>query len=226
MRDVLAPPAADRSTLPLLRELVRSYARDARVRSVAVIGNAPMPPSDERAATIDGCDLVVRVNSFVLDTAGSPRCQGGRADVVLFNRLTRATPHFLAGYGDRLYLLAEPMRVHGAREMWPTSWPSDLGLVPVSNRDVTAPLCTLLGVPWHEERLAPTTGTLAAYLAVTMFDTADVVLTGFSFLDDPRQTSWQHQFGDSCPVGREHRLANEAALMHSWLDTERVRRLR
>lgn len=210
----------------MLRGLVRSYAGNAAVRSVAVVGNAPLTPSDDRADAVDAADLVIRVNSFVLDDPGQPRSQGRRVDVVLFNRLTRATPWFFHAYTERLYLLVEPMRMHGNPEMWPTSWPVDLGLVPVSNRDFTAPLSDLLTLPWHEQRLAPTTGTMAAYVALTLFPDADVLLTGFSLVDDPHQTSWAHQFGDSCPVGKEHRIGNEAELMRTWASRGRVRLLR
>jgi len=217
-------------TLDRLREVVSAYStsvcRADEVRSVAVVGNAPLPPSDERADAIDAADVTVRVNSFVLDSPGRPRCQGSRADVVLFNRLLRATPWFFADYGRRLYLLVEPMRIHGTREIWPTSWPSDLGSIPVPNREVTIPLCELLGLPWRTERVAPTTGTMAAYLALTLFPAADVTFTGFSFLDEPDQTHWRHQWGDSCRVGKEHRIGNEAELMRSWLMEGRARFLR
>lgn len=221
-----SPHIAWEQTLGMLRGLVRSYAGDEAVRSIAVVGNAPLAPSDERAQAVDAADLVLRVNSFVLDEPGQPRTQGRRVDVVLFNRLTRVTPWFFHAYTQRLYLLVEPMRMHGNPEMWPSSWPPDLGLVPVSNRDFTAPLCDLLGIPWHEERLAPTTGTMAAFVALTLFPAADVVLTGFSIVDDPQQTSWAHQFGDSSPVGKEHRIAHEAALISSWLAQGRARLLR
>jgi len=211
-----------------LRALVAAYsaADPGRVGSVAVVGNAPLAPSDARADEIDAADLAIRVNSFVLDSPGRPRAQGHRADVVLFNRLLRATPEFFAGYAARLYLLVEPMRMHGNRELWPTSWPPDLGLVPVPNREVTAPLSELLGVPWREQRLAPTTGTMACYLALTLFPETDVAFTGFSFLDAPDQTRWQHQWGDSCRVGREHRIGSEAVLMRSWLESGQARFLR
>lgn len=218
------------STVDDLRSLICAYSRPTtssrQPGSVAVVGNAPLLPSDTRADAIDSAELVIRVNSFVLDSPGRPRCQGARADVVLFNRLLRATPWFFAGYRQRLYLLVEPMRMHGNRETWPTSWPVDLGLVAVPNRDIAAPLSELLSVAWREQRLAPTTGTLACYLALTLFPEADVLLTGFSFLDDPGQTHWQHQWGDSCPVGREHRIGDEAALVRTWLATGRAHFLR
>ena len=70
------------------------------------------------------------------------------------------------------------------------------------------------------------TSTTAAWLAVTLFPDADVRLAGFSFVDQPDQTSWQHQWGDSVAVGPEHRIAAEARLFRSWLDQGRARMLR
>jgi len=200
-----------------------SYARVPSPRKVSVLGNAPLGASDGRADDIDSADLVIRVNSFVTDTPGAARCQGARTDVVVWNRITRATPFLYAGYRERLYLMVEPMRMHGSEEMWPSSWPEDLGLVPVPNGAVAARLADELDIAWQSERLAPTTGLTAAYLAVTLFPDADILLAGFSFLDDPHQTSWQHQWGDSCAVGREHRIDAEARLMASWLDLSRAR---
>jgi hypothetical protein len=211
--------------LVALRQLAVAYAVRQPVRSVAVVGNAPMVPDEARAATIDGADLVIRVNSFVLDRPGEAPCQGSRADIVVLNRITRATCFLFDRYPERLYLLVEPMRMYGNREMWPASWPADLGLVPVPNREVVQPLNERLGYSWREERLAPTTGLTAAWLATLLFARADLLLTGFSMLDDPAQTSWQHQWGDSCSVGREHRLDREADLLRSWRDSGRVRLL-
>lgn len=209
----------------LLAPLMSAYSAAGEVRSVAVVGNAPLAPDPERAETIDSADLVVRVNSFVLDRPDEPACQGRRVDVVVWNRITRATEFVYADYRRRLYLMAEPMRMHGNPEMWPTSWPADLGLVPVPN-DVVRGLNDRLGLPWREERLAPTTGTLACYLARTAFPDAELLMTGFSFLDDPDQTEWRHQWGDSCPVGREHRISAEAELLGGWLGSDRARFLR
>ena len=214
------------SATAALRELVAAYARSSTVRTVTVVGNTPLEPSDLRARTIDGSDLVVRMNSFVLDVPGRPACQGSRTDVVVWNRITRASEFVFHDYRDRLYALVEPMRLHGNPEMWPTSWPADLGLTSVSNRAFTRPLNDLLGTPWREERLAPTTGTLATYVLTRLFPDAEVRVTGLSFLDDPDQRSWQHQWGDWCPVGREHRIEQESRLLRSWVDTGRIRRLR
>jgi len=185
-----------------------------------------MQPDEGRADEVDSADLVIRVNSFVMDRPGHPRCQGARADVVVWNRITRATEFLYDRYRERLYLLVEPMRMHGNPEMWPESWPRDLGLLAVPNGEVAARLNDELGYSWREEGLAPTTGLTAAWLAVTLFDDADVVLAGFSFLDDPHQTSWRHQWGDECPVGPEHRIDAEARLMQSWIDGGRARFVR
>lgn len=214
-----------REGLSYLRDLMAAYARRTPVRQVAALGNAPLAPSDERADAIDAADLVLRVNSFVLDEPRQPRAQGSRADVVVWNRITRPTRHTFDHYRDRLYLLAEPMRAHGFPEMWPASWPQDLGLVPLPNREVLAGLGDELGVPWREERLAPTTGLTAAWLAVTLFPEATTLLGGYSFLDDPEQTGWGYQGGGWSPVGREHRIDAEGALMQSWIASGRAVRL-
>ena len=208
-----------------LRELMATYARDREVRSVAVLGNAPLEPSDARADQIDGADLVIRVNSFVLDRPGRPRAQGSRADVVVFSRMIQATSDFFAGYRSRLYVMLEPMRMYGRPEMWPQSWPRDLGHVVARNDAVAVPLNEELGLPWREERLAPTSGTTAAWLAITCFPDADVRIAGLSFVDNPEQTTWQHQWGDEVKVGPEHRIAAEAQLIRGWIDTGRARLL-
>jgi len=218
-------PAQDLATQSLF-ELMSAYARRSPVSSVAVVGNAPLPPDPDRAAAIDAADLVIRMNSFVMDVPGGAPCQGSRVDVVVWNRITRATEFVFSDYRNRLYVLVEPMRLHGNPEMWPSSWPEDLGFVPVPNRGVTTSLNELLGVPWRAERLAPTTGTLASYLAVTLFPDADVLLTGLSYVDDPAQTRWQHQWGDECPVGPEHRIAQEGELIRSWIAEGRARFMR
>jgi hypothetical protein len=58
---------------------------------------------------------------------------------------------------------------------------------------------------------------MAAWLARTSYPAAELVLTGFSFVDDPNQTSWMHAAGDACVVGREHQIAAEARLFETWL---------
>ncbi len=219
---------SDPAPLATLRALATAYARvpvGEPVRRVAVVGNAPMEPSEERAAQIDGCDLVFRVNSFVLDTPGQPAAQGRHADVVVWSRLVKATPHLFDRYRERLFVLLEPMRMFGRPEVWPASWPADLGFAVARNDEVGIPLNEELGLPWREEQLAPTSGTTAAWLALRLFPAAEVLLTGLSFVDAPDQTSWDHQWGDSVRVGAEHRIAAEATLVRGWRDAGRVRML-
>jgi hypothetical protein len=201
----------------LLRELACAYARSPRVRSVAVVGNRPMDPDPERAAAVDGCDLVVRVNGFRLDDAVDETTYGRRADVVFFNRALRATPWFFTDYQDRLYLLVEPGRLHWEPDLVPSWWPADLGQVHVDNDDLTVPLSIELGLDSRAEGLWSTTGTMAAWWARTTFPDAQLHLAGYSFVDDPLQTRWEHASGDDCIVGPEHRIAREADLMRGWV---------
>lgn len=209
-------------SLAQMRELADTYAARLPVRDVAVIGNAPLDPSPERAAAIDACDVVVRVNSFVVDHPGEEPRMGTQTHLVLWSRLVIATPDLYAGYRDRLYVLLEPMRMYGRPEVWPQSWPADLGFVPASNREVAIPLNEELGLPWREEHLAPTTGTTAAWLAARLWPEATVHLAGLSFIDEPEQTSWDHQFGDSVAVGPEHRIAAESVLLRRMIADGRL----
>lgn len=208
--------------LACLRDLMATYATRTPVRSVAVLGNAPLGPSDDRAQAIDDADLVIRVNSFVLDVPGDPRAQGSRADVVIWNRITRPTRFTFDRYRERLYLLAEPMRFHGRLEVWPMSWPPDLGFVPLPNGELLTRIGDELDIPWRTEKLAPTTGFTAAWLAVSLFPESDILLSGFSFVDDPGQTEWSYQIGGSSPVAPEHRIDAEARVMADWLKEERI----
>lgn len=208
--------------LQVLRDLADSYAARLPVRDVAVVGNAPLAPSRERADAIDACDVVIRVNSFVADRPGEEPRQGSRTHVVLWSRLVIATPDLFAGYRDRLYVLLEPMRMYGRPEVWPASWPRDLGFVTASNREVAIPLNEELGYDWRSEGLAPTTGTTAAWLAARLWPSATVHLAGISFIDQPDQTSWDHQFGDSVAVGPEHRIAAESVLLRRMIAAGRL----
>ncbi|HET6152203.1 MAG TPA: hypothetical protein VFE15_04560 [Marmoricola sp.] len=214
--------------LAALRALADGYARRLPVRRVAVVGNAPLEESAERAAAIDACDVVIRVNSFVLDhpEKDGRHGQGRRCDIVLWSRLVVATPDLFDGYRERLYVLLEPMRMYGRPEMWPQSWPADLGFTPAPNRAVAIPLNETLGIPWREERLAPTTGTTAVWLAATLWPEAALLVTGLSFIDDPDQTRWSHQFGDSVAVGPEHRIRAESVLLSHWAADGRMELLR
>ena len=202
--------------------LMRAYARHDDVRSVAVVGNAPLEPDSARAATIDACDLIVRVNGFALDRPGHPACLGSKVDLVVFNRALRPTPWVFDDYRNRLYLLVEPGRLHWEPELIPDWWPADLGFVAVPNREITLPLADALGLPVRTEPTWATTGTMAIWLAATRFPEAAIQLAGFSFIDDPTQTSWLHAWGEGCLVGPEHQIAAESRLVNSWLDSGRA----
>jgi hypothetical protein len=202
--------------LSVLRTLTDAYARRP-VRTVAVVANAPLAPSAERAALIDSCDLVFRINGFALDRAAGTAAAGTRADVVVFNRALRATPWFFRDYRDRLYLLVEPGRLHWEPATLPDWWPADLGFVTVPNREVTIPLSQELGIDSAEDARWATTGTMTAWIARLLYPQAQVHITGFSFIDDPDQTSWEHATGAPCVVGPEHVLARESELLRRWI---------
>lgn len=214
--------AEDAWALGHIDGLMRAYARNGEVNSVAVVGNAPLEPDPARAAAIDACDLVVRVNGFALDKPGDPVRVGSKVDVVVFNRGLRATPWVFQDYRSRLYLLVEPGRLHWEPELIPDWWPADLGFVAIPNREVTVPLADALGLPVRTEPTWATTGTMAVWLAATRFSAAALHLAGFSFVDDPTQTSWLHAWGEGCVVGPEHQIATESRLLNSWLESGRA----
>jgi hypothetical protein len=213
----------DAQLLALMREHVASFA-DGPVRTVAVVGNAPMEPSRERAERIDACDLVVRVNSFWCDEAGEPPSHGRRTHVVVFNRLLRATPHLFRDHRNRAYFLTEGGHVTIRRlRPYPTYWPQDLGVWPIPNRAVVAGLRHALDPAGEEDELVvPTTGTTAAWLPHLLFPDARLLLTGYSFLKDPHQTSWAHHKGGTVPVVAHHKIGREGALLQSWVDAGRA----
>ncbi len=200
----------------MLRSLAEAYAARQPV-TVAVVGNAPLEPSEERAALMDSCDLVFRVNGFRMDEPNGPPAVGSRTNVVVFNRALRATPWFFRDYRQRLYLMVEPGRLHWERPTRPAWWPDDLGAVTISNRDVVVPLASAMGIDARRDAVWATTGTTMAWLALAMFPETRVHLTGFSFVDRPEQTSWEHAYGDPSPVGPEHVIERESALMREWL---------
>ncbi|GAA1841424.1 hypothetical protein ACFQZV_12460 [Microbacterium koreense] len=208
--------------LPRLRALAETFARELPVRRVAVVGNQPLDPSPERAHTIDTADLVFRVNGFRADDPGEPTV-GHRTDVVVFNRGVRPTPWLFEAYTQRLYLLIEPGRMHWEPEQYPHFWPRDLGFITVSNRDVILPLNAAMGLDALRDGLWATTGMTMIWIARTLFPEAVCDVTGMSFVDEPDQRSWSHAYDTDCPVGPEHRLALEAALVRTWIDEKSVR---
>ncbi len=213
------------STLDYLRLMVTAYARSTDVRSIAVVGNAPLEPSPQRAAAIDRCDVVFRCNSFILDTPDTPPQQGARVDVVVFNRGLRATPFVFNHYRERLYLVVEPGRLYREPTRRPRWWPADLGIANVPNREVTLTLSQLLGLDSRNRREWPTTGLMSVWIAMMLFPAAEIMIAGFSMIDRPDQTEWRHAWGDSCPVGSEHQIAREGRLLAAWIDEGRIRLL-
>ncbi len=225
-----APPATAAPGLRTIEALLVAYAERTNVQKVAVVGNAPIAPSAERAEEIDSADLVIRVNSFVLDGDSDPPTQGRKAHCVVFNRNLVATPLSFEGYRDRLFLLSEAAQIYVGRRRfqrhiveWPVWWPPDLGCVAVPNSAFTIPLLEEMRVPWREQTVIPTTGTLAVYIARTCFPAADLVIAGFSMLDHPHQKEWRHQWGDKSPVGPSHWLAEEGAMLERWIAEGRLR---
>ncbi len=203
--------------LGVLRSLCLAYAAASQIRTLAVVGNAPMDPDVQRAEVIDSADIVFRVNGFRLDDPHGRASVGTRTHVVVFNRALRATPWFFHEYRRRLYLMVEPGRLHWEVERWPAWWPPDLGHVVLSNREVILPLSAELGLPTQQEPVWATTGVAALYLARTLFPSAHVIAAGFSMIDDPDQRWWPHSYGEGSPVGAEHVLHAESALLASWV---------
>lgn len=206
-----------------LADLVRSYAPYSEVRSIAVVANAPLTPDADRASAIDACDLVIRCNSFVLDRPSRPRRLGRKVNVVVFNRALVATPDTFDRYRDRLYLMVEPGRLHREPSYYPGWWPTDLGVVPVPNATITLPLSRALRLPTETEPQWATTGLMSMWIARTLFPDAEMLISGFSMIEQPDQTEWSHEFGDSCIVGPEHRIAVEGSYLRTLVDSQRVR---
>jgi hypothetical protein len=219
------PARTPESTLEVMRAMVQAYAERPDVRRTAVVANAPLEPDPQRAADIDGCDVVIRCNSFVLDEPGAPAAVGRKVHVVVFNRALRAAPRVFDSYRDRLYLMVEPGRLHWEPDFRPRWWPDDLGQLLVPNREITIPLSDALGLPSRTKPVWATTGVMSAWIALTLFPDAELTLAGFSMIDHPDQDKWEHAWGDSCPVGPEHRIGPEGTLLRSWIDQGRARRL-
>lgn len=208
------------------RELFAAFARGRRApETITVVGNAPLPQDPDRARLIDDSDLVLRMTTFALDEFGGPPCYGRRTNVVVVHRGVLASPHTFADYKSRLYLLAEPGRMHWEPEWLPPWWPEDLGFLPIPNRPVVRPLGLLLGLD-PERAVWATTGTLAVYLCVRLFPAAKIRIAGFSIVDNPEQTRFEHAWGGDVEVTVDHKLRAESALLRSWHDEGRIEILR
>lgn len=214
-----------------LRSYLLTYAARHPVEHVAVVGNAPLPPDAERAATIDSADLVIRVNAFVLDEPGAAPTVGTACHAVLLSRATYMTPWTLREHWKRAYLVPQAgfVQYHPGDEvgllLHTGFWPPDLGAMPLSNAVVKARLVRALDPEARPGSIIPTTGTTALFLAHELFPAADLVGTGFSFLDDEEQKSWSHHSGGHTKVNWQHRLDLEATLLRSWIDDGTLRYL-
>jgi hypothetical protein len=202
-----------------LRSLMAAYAGRRPVRSVAVVGNAPLPPDRSRASRIDSCDLVIRANSLVLDEPGAEPCVGTACHVVLISRSTRFTKWVFQDYRSRLYLIMQAGFTN-FRTIRPTAehWPSDLGALPVPNTVVTRRLADLLDADRPPASLIPTTGTTGLFLAHEMFPESTLFATGFSFVANRRQSEWAHHAGGVTRVNEKHDLEREGDLLQAWIE--------
>lgn len=214
--------AAELAFYDSIRGLAVTYASSQVVRRVAVVGNQPLGESAQRAATIDSADLVFRANGFRVDDVDGAPAVGGRADIVVFNRGVRPTPWFFHEYGDRLYLMTEPGRLLFENPKLPEFWPKDLGIVTIPNREVILPLGRAMGLDPRTNGQWATTGTVMLWIATRLFPDAHVDVAGFSFIDEPGQTEWNHAYGDPSPVGREHVIELESRLVNPWVDSGRI----
>ena len=206
-------PAAPAQAL-ILRRLMLPRAVGGRLPgTVAVVGNAPVPASAERAERIDAADLVVRMTTFALDD--DEPAIGRRTDVVVLHRAVAPGPDTFRDHARRLYLLAEPGRGWWEDERLPPWWPRDLELVPISNREFTSRTRAAMGlapgsIAW------PTTGTLAVHLVRGLFPHARILLAGSSLLARPGGQGFDHRWGARVRLTPEHRLAREARALRRW----------
>lgn len=205
-----------------IRPLVSSYSDAKEIRRVAVVGNQPLDPSEERAARIDSADLVFRVNGFRVDDADTAAAVGTRVNVVVFNRGVRPTPWFFEAYTDRLYLMIEPGRLLWENPKLPAFWPADLGMLTMPNREVTLPLGEAMGADPRTGGQWATTGTVMLWIATHLFPGAAIDAAGFSFVEAPEQSAWHHAYGDPSAVGAEHRIELESSLVREWIETGRI----
>ena len=207
-----APSPADQA--PILRRLLLARTGGRQPERIAVVGNAPLPPSAQRAERIDGADLRVRMTTFAVDREAP--AVGRETDVVVLHRALTPGPDTFADHARRLYLLAEPGREFWEVEALPAWWPRDIELIPIANREFTRRTRSALhlgrvDIAW------PTTGTLTVHLLHRLFPHARILLTGSSLLDGrPPSGGLAHHWGPAVRLTPEHRLHRERRLLQRW----------
>ncbi len=220
LASIRAVPAPSADQAPILRRLVLARSGGRPPAEIAVVGNAPLPESAERARRIDGAGLRVRMTTFALDR--DRPAVGRETDVVVLHRALKPGPDTFADHARRLYLLAEPGRMFSEPAGVPPWWPRDLELVPIANREFTrrtrsAMRLGRVDISW------PTTGTLAVHLMHRLFPHARILLTGSSLLDAASggaapADGLAHHWGPAVRLTPEHRLQREGRLLRRWRD--------
>lgn len=208
MPDVDAPEQAQ-----ILRRLMLPRSAGRLPATVAVVGNAPLAASADRARRIDGADLVVRMTTFAVDR--DEPAIGTRTDVVVLHRAVVPGPDTFRDHRRRLYLLAEPGRTFWEQEALPAWWPGDLELVPVSNREFTSRTRAAMGLG-RVDPAWPTTGTLAVHLLHRLFPHARILLAGSSLHDAGSRERLTHHWGADVLLTPEHRLGRETRVLRRW----------
>jgi hypothetical protein len=227
LRDDLV--ASQQQQWGLIRDYIACYAARRPIRKIAVVGNAPLEPSAERAAEIDSSDLVIRMNEVWLDGPGDPPSHGTAWHVGIVSRATTMTRWVFHDYRQRAYLIPQAGFVqyhyldHVGLLLETPFWPADLGATPLPNAVVKTRVVDAMAPGATPGSIIPTTGTMAVYLAHEMFSDANTIATGLSFLADSTQTHWAHHAGSVTKVNWQHRLDLEADLLRSWIDDGSVR---
>jgi hypothetical protein len=231
MLDVLRDDllASQQQQWQLIGEYLAAYAARRPIRKVAVVGNAPLGPNPDRAVDIDSSDLVIRVNEVALDGPGEPASIGTACHAVILSRSTTMTRWVFHDYRRRAYLIPQAgfVQYHPGDDvgllLQTTYWPADLGAMPLPNGVVKARVVQALAPDAKPGSIIPTTGTMAVFLGHELFPDAELVATGFSFLENSSQKFWSHHSGSSTKVNWQHRLDLEADLLRSWIDDGSMR---
>ena len=145
-----------------------------------------------------------------------------RTNVCVTAHVSFITPDLFRDYRNRLYLVPQighAFRLGGGRPpALMASWPNDLGSYPIPNDGLGIPVMQEMKRGGDPRPAVPTSGTLAAAVARTVFPEAALWLAGFSFLDNAEQKTWKHRYGTEVPVHPAHLLDREGPMMRRWVD--------